>query len=474
MFGGDRRSAYVFGACLVLGAILRLLNLDAPIIGMHSWRQADTAAIARNFHEFGYSFSLPQVDWGGARPGYVESEFPIFPFTIALLYAAFGVHEWLGRLAALVVFLAGAVALFDLIRRAIDRPTALWSFAFYLLLPLSVFYSRAFMPEAWMISASILGIYWFYRWTHGGRGVYLALAAAFVALAALLKLPALYLGLPLAWMGWNRFGAAVVRNASIVAVVVAVLVPVAAWYFHAHQILEHGGLTFGVWEYGSDKWGNWNLVASWHFWNGVIFRSLAERWFTWAAFVALLVGIALPRRTRDEGLFDAWLLAVLIYLVIVARGNFVHEYYQMPFLPVGVVYVGKVFARYWGSGWRTAPRVLLALTLAATAGLSAARLADYLRREDPARSREIALGREIQERTTPNAFVVAVEDGNPTLLYLAHRKGWLVSRNALTAEALEAYRREGAQYVVSTQDATALIGGDELYRGASGYIVRLP
>ena len=470
----DRQIWFAFVACLVVGAGVRLLNLDAPIIGMHSWRQADTAAIARNFHEFGYHFFLPQIDWGGATHGYVESEFPIFPFTVAVLYGALGVHEWIGRFAAVTAFLVGAIALFDLTRRAIDLPTAMWSFAFYLFLPLNIFYSRAFMPEPWMISASVLGIYWFYRWTQDDRTSHLAIAATFVTLAALLKLPALYLGLPLAWMGWSKYKSGAIRRGVLWAVVVAVLVPVAAWYFHAHQILERGGQTFGVWEYGSDKWGNWALVASWEFWNGVIFRSLAERWFTWAAFAVLIVGIFLPRRARDERLFDAWLLAALVYVVIVARGNYVHEYYQLPFLPVGVVYIGKVFARHWGSTWRTAPRALLALCLVVTAGLSASRLGDYLRREDPSRSREIALGREIRERTEPNALVVAVQEGNPTLLYHAHRKGWSISQSSVTESSLRELHAKGARYVVSTQDFGPPAGHVEVYRGQHGYIARIP
>ena len=33
-----------------MAAALRLVHLHAPVLGVHSWRQADTAAIARNAH----------------------------------------------------------------------------------------------------------------------------------------------------------------------------------------------------------------------------------------------------------------------------------------------------------------------------------------------------------------------------------------------------------------------------------------
>jgi len=463
--------------------VLRLVNLTAPPIGMHGWRQSDTASIARNFYENGYKFGLPEVDWGGASVGYVESEFPIFPFTVAVAYSVLGVHEWIGRFLAGSAFVVGALAFYGLIRRVMDTPTAIWSLGFYLLLPLGVFYSRAFMPESWMLTSSVLGVYWFYRWTDSGRTVHLLLTGVFITLAALIKLPALYLGLPLAWMAWNKFGRQMFRERALWLSVAAILVSVAAWYYHAHEILMNGGLTFRIWEYGSDKWGNWNLVTSWTFWNAILFRSVAERWFTWAAFAVLLFGLALPRRGTGERLFDAWLVAVLIYFVIVARGNYVHEYYQLPLLPVGAAFLGKVFARYWGSTWRSVPRRLLAASLVVTLALSAIRIANYLSREDPRRSSEVILARELRALTEPEARIITLQGGNPTLLYLAHRKGWTISPPALDRGSLETMRRSGAQYIAATgtsritaasgltqRDMSAI---ETIYRTRHGLICRL-
>jgi len=55
---------------LIVGLALRLLNIWAPILGAHSLRQADTAAIARNYLEQGLAIWLTRVgcvgwrDWG--------------------------------------------------------------------------------------------------------------------------------------------------------------------------------------------------------------------------------------------------------------------------------------------------------------------------------------------------------------------------------------------------------------------------
>ena len=82
---------------IFIGFFLRIINLQSPIVGVHSWRQADTAAMARHFALNSTPIWLPQVDWSGATKGYVESEFPLFPFIVAQLYKVFGINEFLGR-----------------------------------------------------------------------------------------------------------------------------------------------------------------------------------------------------------------------------------------------------------------------------------------------------------------------------------------------------------------------------------------
>jgi len=86
---------------LFIAFVYRVPSLDAPVIGEHSWRQAETAAMARNFYENGYRFLYPQIDWGGQTSGEVECEFLLYPFLVALLYKVFGVSEVCARALSL-------------------------------------------------------------------------------------------------------------------------------------------------------------------------------------------------------------------------------------------------------------------------------------------------------------------------------------------------------------------------------------
>ena len=82
---------------LLVATVLRLQYLHAPLLDAHRWRQVDTASIARTFYEGSINPLKPEANWGGAH-GYVESEFPLYSYGLALLYAIFGVHDWFGRL----------------------------------------------------------------------------------------------------------------------------------------------------------------------------------------------------------------------------------------------------------------------------------------------------------------------------------------------------------------------------------------
>jgi hypothetical protein len=73
-------------ALMLSGLLCRLFNLTTPLLDYHSWRQTDTAAIARNFYYNGFNIFYPQIDWGGTGPGYVEAEFQLVPFIIAIFY----------------------------------------------------------------------------------------------------------------------------------------------------------------------------------------------------------------------------------------------------------------------------------------------------------------------------------------------------------------------------------------------------
>ena len=124
-------------------------------------------------------------------------EFPLYPWVTSLGYAALGEAEWLARLLAVAGSLATILFLYLIVGRIVSSTAGLWAAFFLAVLPLSLYFGRAIMPESWMLAASAAGIYWYLRWSEEDTWGFYLLSAVAVALAGLLKLTNLYLGLPL-------------------------------------------------------------------------------------------------------------------------------------------------------------------------------------------------------------------------------------------------------------------------------------
>ena len=246
---------------LLIGTLLRLVNLHAPVLGVHSWRQADTAAIARNAFEAGLPFWLPQVDWGGASSGFAETDPPLYSQAVAWLYGWFGVQEWLARGLSLVFSLLALWLVVRLGRQLLGLEAGWWGGLLFAVLPLSVFYGRSIQPESLLRPA----VRWpssGLAWRHSGRYRDLALATIGLSGAVLIKvLPAFWLGIPLLWLAWRRYGPAVWRRLELWLVAAVAVGLTGAWYWHAHQLFLQTGLSFGFWGAGANRYSWAELIG---------------------------------------------------------------------------------------------------------------------------------------------------------------------------------------------------------------------
>ena len=107
----------VTAALLLLGAGVFSAHIRHPIDGdiNRGWRETDVGGIARNFSREGMHLFYPQIDWRGNGPGYVEGEFPLYPYLIAIGYRTIGFHEQIGRV---ISYLLTLTTLYFLLRLA--------------------------------------------------------------------------------------------------------------------------------------------------------------------------------------------------------------------------------------------------------------------------------------------------------------------------------------------------------------------
>src|SRR5438309_12010707 len=92
----------IFALALVLCIALfcRLYKISRPIADWHSWRQADTAAVSRNFIKEGFNPFIPKYDDMSTQANGLDNpqryrfvEFPIYNSLVALVWNFTGINE---------------------------------------------------------------------------------------------------------------------------------------------------------------------------------------------------------------------------------------------------------------------------------------------------------------------------------------------------------------------------------------------
>jgi hypothetical protein len=256
------------------------------------------------------------------------------------------------------------------------------------------------------------------------------------------------------YLSLHKFGWRALRKPILWGYAVIVFVPLYLWYSHAHSVYLASGLTFGIWDYGQGKWGNWGSLATLKFYNDVFFKSIAERHLTYAGFVLFVVGLFIPRKNDRERLFDWWLIAILAYFCIVTTGNQVHEYYQLPFTLPAAVFMAKSLnaclspgATKQEKGLPLIVKYVIYLALAVLPILGFIRYYHYMIGEqiDGAIFR---LESAVKENIQHDSLVVAVDEGDPVILYRCGKKGWHSSPEELAKGNLEELHKKGAGYLV--------------------------
>lgn len=454
---------------LVLGLALtaRAVRLDAPYLDHHAHRQTDVATIARNFYEDNPSIFWPQVNWRADAPNYIESQFPLVPWLASRVYQLTGEQPWVGR--GIVTLFAGlqVVALYGLVSLYWGQVVGFLAALFVAVSPLAVYFGRAFMDDTPSLALATAALWGVAAWARRGRWWMLTLGLFALALAVMVKLVTLYIFLPVVVILWQRWGWHAWRRPAAWGILVLPLLPVVGWYAWA-RMLGQQYLTFGIWgpasneAAGLSKWGSADLVFSQAFVRRLGGRILNQV-LTPVGLLALATTVlavafsgrrsAGPRAselqsiadreaqakdssgafsrdavgsgawaTRGLGVFGAWLAGVLVYVGVSGQAQYIHDYYQLPFVAVLAPFVGYGLTVLWRA--RRYGR-WLALGLAGLLALFSARvLPEYHLDWHGWILREVQV---VQAITEPDDPIITVTfDNQPTLLYHLHRPGWIV------------------------------------------------
>lgn len=434
------------------------------------WRQSDTATIARNFAENGMNIFFPQINWGGAGPGYVETEFQLLPWLTAVTYLVFGGHVVLGRLISLAFMLVAAAAFWGIARRVLPPLAARWALAAFFLSPAFMRWGTAFMPEATVLAFYLLALLGFLRWLREDRPVFLVWAAAATSAAALVKPTSLHLGLVIGL--WVVFAARDrLRRPSLYLAGVAALVAPALWLRHAALLHATYGNTFGVISGGDSKWGSLSLWLSPAFYLGNL-RTETIFVYGLVGLPLAVLGVVWLWRHRSPGapagssplpLLGAAAVALAIYYFAAGRYTSTdlgiqYHVYSLPYAALAVG-AGITACVRWARG-RIAPAVTM-LAGAVLAVLLGAQSVNVFVQSLPDQAgvfgtcaTELDAVSEADDLVVVSTTSRTVEDGvtnnyqEPVVFFLADRKGWSLAADTHNPDTVAVLRAAGARFFV--------------------------
>lgn len=355
-------------AILAYGLYLQWPGLGNEIIErLHGWRQCQTAMTSRNFVRDGMNPLFARVDYIG--DGQMQLELPVYQYLVSICYCIFGVKEVWGRIVALLFGMGSATVLFMLGRMLWSTRAGLLAAAVFSWSPLNVFFNRAFMPDSSTIFFALLSLWMFLLYFRDGRGRDLWIACVAVALALAGKPPiAVTVAPPLIAALFLAHGRGAFRQWRLGVGLAAAFAFFMAWMLYSNYInnhrsdnLQEAGLSFTNagqsnkelmdWYFGSSAQRNSSKTYARIFgrvpdWVGHWMPSMAAvarptaiqavlAFFGRYGLIGLAIfGTCVVWQTRMQWVLPAWFFGCLAYVLIFLGVNFVHDYYQMPVVPL--------------------------------------------------------------------------------------------------------------------------------------------
>lgn len=414
------KNQYFWMALIVLvGFSVRLYKIDAPIADWHSWRQADTAAVTRNFIKEGFNPFFPKYDDLSAmsetpltnhlRARFVE--FPVYNMAVYPLYLAFGVSETYHKLVSVLFSLGSIIFVFFIAKNYLGLAVAFLSSLIFALLPFNVFFSRTTLPEPTFLFFALGMIYFVDRWIIQGSS--LAAAFIFTALAFLIKPWAIFFFLPLLYLVFLKRQKKFWINFAIFSF--AAILPFMMWRLWMLQTPE--GIPASNWLFNGD---------------GIRFRPAFFWWMVQQRLGGEILGVSgltlflIGLMWRAKNYFLHILaLSLMAYVIIVATGNVRHNYYQLILTPLLSIFMARGFIYLFKGNTDFIPRILtitLALILLSTSFYFGWKhVKEFYKINNPS---IIEAGQRANQILPKEAIVVAPYSGDSAFLYQINRPGF--------------------------------------------------
>ena len=386
----------IFILIFLLGFGVRLYKITSPIADWHSWRQADTSSVTRNFVKYGVDMLYPRYDdfsdVSGKglfnTNGYRFVEFPLFNLFHYFLVSTFyflniNLETW-GRLTSVLAAMTSSVLIYLLLRRKVSKTAGLLGMAFFLFLPYNIFFTRLVLPENLMVTLTLATLLLFDMNK-------LMFGTIVGSLAIMVKPIAVFFFLPIAFRHWRR--------------ILIMLVPFGLWRIWEARFPM--GIPANLW-----------LLNG----NGIRFKGAFFQWIFGERIGHLILG-SWGIYPMLEGFINLnkywlpWVLGAIMYLFVFATGNVHHDYYQIPIIPIISILLALGVARA-----NTIYKKILMLVCVLF--MFAFSWYEVRGRYQINHYSIVNAGRAVDRLTPKDAVVLAPYNGDTAFLYQTNRRGF--------------------------------------------------
>lgn len=444
-----------------VGLVARLYKLTTPLADWHSWRQADTASVTREFVKHTYPIWEPRYHDLSNIPsgldnlqGYRMVEFPLVNYLTAQLVKAFPQYGLvvISRLVSIALSLAGIVALYGLIYLLSRRKTlAFGSSLVMATLPYSVFYSRVILPEPALIGTQLVGLCLFAYWLHWRQHrlswfLYI-LSLTATAISLLLKptglfIAPVYIVIAIHYLGWSTF---VTPSLWVFGAITAA--PLFVWRKWIKEFPE--GIPASSWLLNGN---GIRLRPAWWRWlfGDRLGRLILGGWGVVFAVTGLISKLrtSLVRKTAFDQVTLIWSASMFAYLVIFATGNVQHDYYQAILIPIVAILFARGFFWLWHLPrtyvHRWFSRLVLIVLVVLSYALAWWEVKGYYNINNPA---IVAAGQKVDQITPTESVIIAPYGGDTAFLFQTNRRGWPVG-----GEIVKRIEQGATHYVSTARD----------------------
>lgn len=445
----------ILSIVLIIALAFRLYKIDTPLADFHSWRQVDTAAVARNFVQGGFDLLHPYYDDLSSIQSGLDNpqglrlvEFPLYNASFALLtkYLPILPLEVYGRLVSAIASLIVIAIIYYLLVKESSRLAAVAAGIIYAVFPFFVFFSRVILPESTALAAVFLAIFWLYLYAQKNnywRFIFYFLALISFSSALLIKPTVIFYGLVFFYLFVKKYKWTTFKKIEFYLFFVLAALPLFLWRQYIQNYPQ---------AVPASEW----LLFSVNTPNGlekIFFRPSFFRWIFLERINKLIFGglacgffiIGIFKKTKNL-LLPSILVAALAYIFTFQGGNLQHAYYQTLIFPALVIFAGlgidliisqqKIFINSFFSG------LLIVFILGLSWFFSYYDVRNYYDYSQDL----LNIAKVVKSLTLPEDKIVTDTVGDTTLLYLADRKGY-----PAPIQEFPILKEKGMKYFVTMQ-----------------------